>query len=76
MAFQILAVRATSRGLPSFGAFKRMMLERLARQNGSNKGGFAPSLQCLHKVCIVSAESVISTLDAHFQFVGGNKCIL
>jgi hypothetical protein len=30
------------------------------------QGGFAPSLQCLHKVCIKSAMSAISTLDAHF----------
>jgi hypothetical protein len=29
-----------------------MVLARLARQIGSNRGFVAPSLQCLHHVCI------------------------
>ncbi len=61
--------RARSRGLQSLCAIRPMVFARRARQNGSNRGFVAPSLQSLHQVCKVctkSAKSPSGTLNAHF----------
>jgi hypothetical protein len=42
--------RAWSQGLPCLGAIRPMVFARRARQNGSNRGFVAPSLQSLRQV--------------------------
>jgi hypothetical protein len=48
--FGIRHFRARPRGLQCLGAIGPMVLARRARQNGSNRGLVAPSLQSLHQV--------------------------